>query len=399
MLATINTTLISILATIFTLGILILIHELGHFLAARSVGIRVERFSIGFPPRFLSFRNKVDGLWVTIHIPWFLQKLFNAALVEYRFRRKNPKAGDTEYNVSWTPLGGYVKMAGTIDESLDTTIKGKPWEFTSKKRWQQLFVISAGVIMNTILAWFLFSTIFLSNGVPEMTNSAVVGSLSGSQARPVYPAEQAGIQPGDRIVSVNNQQINSWDDLIDVIHGLPGKTVDITWERGSVLQSATLTTVSETVPTENGVETYGMIGIGPETIQREVGFFEAAKLGAQNTYSFGTLMVRSLGMLISGDASMKELGGPVAIAKMAGDMAKQGWLDVFYFMAILSVNLAFINILPIPGLDGGQFIIIAIEGLIRRPLPIKAKVVIQQVGMVLLLGLIIYVTIQDIAKL
>lgn len=399
MLASINTTLISILAAIFTLGILILIHELGHFLAARSVGIRVERFSIGFPPRFLTFRNKFDGFWMTIYVPWFLQRIFNAEMVEYRFRRRNPKAGDTEYSVSWTPLGGYVKMAGTIDESLDTTIQGKPWEFTSKKKWQQLFVISAGVIMNTILGWLLFSTIFLSNGVGEMTNSAVVGSLSGTQTRPIYPAEAAGILPGDKILSVNDQKIKEWDDLINVIHGLPGKEISIQWEHAGEVKSASITTVAEKVPTDDGVEQYGMIGIGPEVTQRPVGFFEAAKLGAQNTYNFGTLMVRSLGMLISGEASVKELGGPVAIAKMAGDMARQGWLDVFYFMAILSVNLAFINILPIPGLDGGQFIIITIEGLIRRPLPIKVKVIIQQVGMVLLLGLVIFVTIQDIAKL
>lgn len=399
MLASINTTLISIVAAIFTLGILILIHELGHFLAARSVGIRVERFSIGFPPRFLTFRNKFDGLWMTIYVPWFVQRLFNAEMVEYRFRRRHPKAGDTEYSVSWTPLGGYVKMSGTIDESLDTTIQGKPWEFTSKKKWQQLFVISAGVIMNTILAWLLFSTIFLSNGVGEMTGSSVVGSLSGTQARPIYPAEAAGIVPGDKILSVNDQKIQTWDDLINIIHSLPGKEVALQWEHEGAIQSATIKTVAENMPTDDGVQQVGMIGIGPEVTQRSVGFIEAGKLGIQNTYNFGTLMVRSLGMLISGEASVKELGGPVAIAKMAGDMARQGWLDVFYFMAILSVNLAFINILPIPGLDGGQFIIIAVEGIIRRPLPIRAKVIIQQVGMVILLGLVIFVTIQDIAKL
>ena len=152
---------ITIAAAVFTLGVLILIHELGHFLAARAVGIRVERFSIGLPPRLLSVQNKFDGLWIKLFIPWFLQRRINAESIEYRVPRKRPKAGDTEYSLSWTPFGGYVKMAGMIDESMDTKIAGKPWEFSSKKRWQQLLAISGGVIMNTILAWLIFSFLIM----------------------------------------------------------------------------------------------------------------------------------------------------------------------------------------------------------------------------------------------
>ncbi len=399
MLANLNTTLVSILAAIFTLGILILIHELGHFLAARSVGIRVERFSIGMPPRLLTLRNKVDGLWLTIFIPWFLQRLSNAETIAYRFRRKKPRAGDTEYAVSWTPLGGYVKMAGTIDESLDKKIQGKPWEFTSKNRFQQIWVLSAGVIMNTLLAWVLFSGVLFSTGVPEMTNAPVVGSLSATAERPIYPAAEAGLLPGDKIISVNGQAIGKWDDLIKIIHELPNQEIQIRWEHAEKVKSATLTTVADKVSTADGLKEMGMIGIGPQTVQREVGLWEAVKLGARGTYNFGTLMARSLGMLVSGQASIKEVGGPVAIAKMAGDMARKGWADIFYFMAIISVNLAFINVLPIPGLDGGHLLIVIVEGIIRRPLPLKAKIVIQQIGMMLLLGLIIFITIQDLARL
>ncbi len=392
-------TLYTIAAAIFTLGILILIHELGHFLIARMVGIRVERFSIGMPPRFISIQNKVDGLWVKIFIPWFLQGLFNAETVEFRIPRKHPQAGDTEYALSWTPFGGYVKMSGMIDESMDGEVQGKPWEFSSKKRWQQLLTISGGVIMNAILAFVIFTGIVFSTGMDEPVEGTYVGSMVSTEERQVFPAEEAGIREGDQIVSINGQAVTEWEDLTAIVRNLPGKTIAVEWLSSGTRYADSLLVVKETVPTAEGNIDIGMIGIGRVLEHRDLGFSESVKYGARSTYMFGTLMARGFWSMITGEISMDQVGGPVMIAQMAGEMARRGWLDVFYFMAIISVNLAFINILPIPGLDGGHFLIISIEGIIRRPLPIKVKLIIQQVGMMFLLGLILFITIQDIARL
>ncbi|MBT3254448.1 MAG: RIP metalloprotease RseP [Candidatus Marinimicrobia bacterium] len=392
-------TLITIAAAIFTLGILILIHELGHFLVARMVGIRVERFSIGMPPRFLSIQNKVDGLWVKLFIPWFIQRIANATTIEFRIPRKHPVAGDTEYALSWTPFGGYVKMSGMIDESMDGEITGKPWEFTSKKRWQQLLTISGGVIMNALLAFFIFTAIIFSTGMEEPVEGTFVGSLVSTEEREVFPAEEAGIMENDQIVMINGQSVTEWEELTGIVHDQPGKTISVEWLRNGIRYSDSIAVVKETVPTAEGTIDIGMIGIGRVTEHTDLGFVESVSFGARSTYMFGTLMARGFWSMVTGATSMDQVGGPIMIAKMAGDMARRGWLDVFYFMAIISVNLAFINILPIPGLDGGHFIIISIEGIIRRPLPLNVKLIIQQVGMLFLLGMVLFITIQDISRL
>ena len=392
-------TLVTIGAAVFTLGILILIHELGHFLVARMVGIRVERFSIGMPPRFLSIQNKVDGLWIKLFIPWFIQRMANATTIEFRIPRKNPKAGDTEYALSWTPFGGYVKMSGMIDESMDGEVTGKPWEFGSKKRWQQLLTISGGVIMNAILAFIIFSAIVYSTGMEEPVEGTFVGSLVSTEERVVFPAEEAGIKENDQIVAINGQAVSEWEELTGIVQNMPGETIQVEWISNGVRSMDSIVVVKETVPSASGNLDIGMIGIGRVLEHKDLGLVESVKYGAQSTYLFGTLMARGFWSMITGATSMDQVGGPIMIAKMAGDMARRGWLDVFYFMAIISVNLAFINILPIPGLDGGHFLIISIEGIIRRPLPLNVKLIIQQVGMLFLLGLVIFITIQDISKL
>ncbi len=392
-------TLITIAAAIFTLGILILIHELGHFFVARMVGIRVEQFSIGMPPRLLSIQNKVDGLWIKLFIPWFIQRIANATTIEFRIPRKNPRAGDTEYALSWTPFGGYVKMSGMIDESLDGEVSGKPWEFGSKKRWQQLLTISGGVIMNALLAFVIFSGIFYSSGMDEPVEGTFVGSLVSTEERAVFPAEEAGIMKNDQIVMINGQSVSEWEDLTGIVHDLPGQIIAVEWLRNGIRYSDSINVVKETVPTAEGTVDIGMIGIGRVTEHTDLGLGQSISYGARSTYMFGTLMARGFWSMVTGATSMDQVGGPIMIAQMAGDMARRGWLDVFYFMAIISVNLAFINILPIPGLDGGHFLIISIEGIIRRPLPLNVKLIIQQAGMLFLLGLVLFITIQDISRL
>ena len=290
-------------------------------------------------------------------------------------------------------------MSGMIDESMDGEITGKPWEFTSKKRWQQLLTISGGVIMNALLAFFLFSAIIYSSGMDEPVEGTFVGSLVSTEEREVFPAEEAGIMENDQIVTINGQSVTDWEELTGIVHDQPGKTISVEWLRNGIRYSDSITVVKETVPTAEGTVDIGMIGIGRVTEHTDLGLVESVGYGARSTYMFGTLMARGFWSMITGATSMDQVGGPIMIAKMAGDMARRGWLDVFYFMAIISVNLAFINILPIPGLDGGHFLIISIEGIIRRPLPLNVKLIIQQIGMLFLLGLVLFITIQDISRL
>jgi len=346
----------TILAAVFVLGILIFLHELGHFLAAKLVGIRVERFSIGFPPRLFG-----------------------------------KKIGDTDYCISATPLGGYVKMAGMIDESMDKeTIKGEPWEFQSKPVPHRIATIVAGPLMNFLLAVVLFAGLVLFHGIREVSSDRI-GEVS-----PNYPASEAGIVAGDRVVSVNGTTIEKWGDMTELIHNLPNQEIFVEWEHESEIKSATIKTRAEKAPIDGDIKEIGLIGISPEFELKKVGFFAAVKHGFDRSIYFTRLVVVSLKMLVTGKESLKSIGGPVVIAKLAGESARSGFDSLLAFMAFLSLNLAFLNILPIPALDGGHLLFLIIEGVIRRPLSLKTRMVVQQVGMVILLALMVIVVFNDV---
>lgn len=351
--------IINILAIIFALGIIILVHELGHFTAAKLSGVRVDRFSIGFPP--------------------------HAVKKQY---------GETEYALGIIPLGGYVKMAGMLDESLDEELHGEPWEFASKSTPQKIFIITAGVLMNFLLAVILFGVITFATGIPEVSESTVI-----EQVVPDYPAASAGIEKGDRIVSVNGKQVETWQQLTDIIHGLPNTEIQVTWMAGGTEKTATLTTKVDRQLVEGEIKEIGLIGIAPETSHREAGFFEAVGSGFSQTWWWGKVTVLSLKMLITGEESLKSVGGPIFIAKLAGDSARSGFLDLLNLVAIISINIGFLNILPVPALDGGHLGIILIEGVKGKPLSLKTRMIVQQIGMALLLTLMAFVIYNDIVRL
>ena len=383
-------------STLFVLGVLIFVHELGHFLAARSVGIRVEKFSIGFPPRFISLDTNEKGRYFCIYFIRLIDGRIKWAPV-FRYRLKNSmfKNSDTEYVLALIPLGGYVKMAGMIDESMDTTVTNKPDEFMSKSTISKLWVLSAGVIMNMVTAFFLFSVISYSQGEAKLINEPVI-----SEIRPEMPAEQAGILSGDRIVSINGLNVDTWDDLTEVIHSKPNTSISLSMERGNLNYDLEITTSSITVPnSSNGIDTLGVIGITPEFVYSKISILDAINSGMSATMNSLGMITMSLQMLFSGIASVSDLGGPIMIAQIAGETANQGWIPLLSFMALISVNLAFLNILPIPGLDGGHIFIILVEAIIRKPLTLKSRMVIQQVGMTFLLVLMFTVIFNDISRL
>ena len=315
----------------------------------------------------------------------------------FRYRLKNSifKNSDTEYVLELIPLGGYVKMAGMIDESMDTTVTDKPDEFMSKSTISKLWVLSAGVIMNMVTAFFLFSVISYSQGEAKLINEPVI-----SEVRPQMPAEQAGILSGDRIVSINGLNVDTWDDLTEVIHSKPNTSISLSMERGNLNYDLEITTSSITVPnSSNGIDTLGVIGITPEFLYSKISILDAINSGISATLHSLGMITMSLQMLFSGIASVSDLGGPIMIAQIAGETANQGWVPLLSFMALISVNLAFLNILPIPGLDGGHIFIILVEAIIRKPLTLKSRMVIQQVGMTFLLVLMFTVIFNDISRL
>lgn len=340
-----------LLPFIFVLGILVFIHELGHFLAAKWAGIRVERFSLGFPPRMFG-----------------------------------KKIGDTDYCISWIPLGGYVKMAGMIDESFDEQIEGKPDEFSSKPIWKRAIVIGAGPFMNLLLAFALFSGIIYKEGLPEAV--PVIDSIIEKM-----PAEALGLQSGDRILSIAGKEIKTWEELTAAINSFPDSSVAIVWERSGARMEAQIT------PARDPDKNIGLIGIRPQSITRPVGMGEAMSASVM----YGVLLTKeigkTIGRLLSGQGSVKnELAGPVQIMKLAGDFAQKGFQKLLEFMALISLQLGLLNLLPIPVLDGGHLVFLGLEAVMRRPLSVKVRVVVHQIAMALLLALMVFITINDFRK-
>ena len=353
--------MITVLAVLLVIGGVIFIHELGHFTFAKLTGMRVEKFSIGFPPRLFG-----------------------------------KKIGDTDYCVSAIPLGGYVKVAGVIDESMDVDgVQGnEPWKFESKNAGQKSIYITGGVVFNLLFAALIFCLLTIGAGIYDPSPEPVVDEVI-----PELPAEAAGIQKGDRILAVNGTTISSWEDMAGIIHGFPNDTILVRWLHNENEFEKPIVTISNKILKGSKLVDIGMIGVSPVFTHRNAGFFEAVGQGFQNTWYWLKITVISLKMLVTGEESLKNIGGPIFIAQLAGRSAKSGLAPLFGLMAIISVNLAFINILPIPAFDGGHLIIIIIEATIRRSLSIKTKLRIQQVGLAIILTLMVVVFYNDILRL
>ena len=351
----------SLFAFIFLIGILVFIHELGHFMAARSVGVRVEKFYIGFNLFGYGWKKVING---------------------------------TEYGIGWFPLGGYVKVAGIIDESMDTTTTGAPDEFRSQPTWAKVWIMSAGVIMNFVLAIFLYSALTFTHGIGEAEPIAIVGTIV-----PDYPAEALGLQEGDLILAINDDRVEQWIDMTSLIHEHPNTTLKITWQRGSMTMSDSVTTTMREQIKDGAPVNVGLIGIGPQINMRDASLGESVVVGFDTTGMLVSMMLSTLGGLITGQISIDEMAGPVMIAKIAGETAGIGFAALLGLMAFLAVNLGLVNILPIPGLDGGHVIIALVEGLIGRELSLKVKMGIQQVGILFLLFIFITIMVNDISRL
>jgi len=425
----------SLLAFLFVLGVLVFVHELGHFLVARFHGVRCLTFSLGFGP-----------------------KLFQT------------KRGDTVYCVSAIPLGGYVKMAG---ESAEDEREGKDDEFLSKSKWQRFQILIAGPAMNLILAVVVLTVVLYQGAqVPVFQDEPpVVGSVTDDS-----PAATAGVRPGDRILSVAGREVDTWEELYNAVYPRADREIEVVLRRDGNVRSINVTPVGQTkynlgdlgvvpsispqvaslqssnsaardagilvgdviegvdgravnqnslieiinenpnipltlqirrdgvqqdlVVTPNLIDGVGLIGVFLDAEMRtiEPGPFEAFTMSLEQNYELSTTIFQTLAGLITRDTPVSQLVGPVGIAQASGDAAAFGWISLFGLMSFISLNLGILNLLPIPILDGGHIAIMAMEGVSRRDFSVQLKEKMLLVGFALLMTLMVTVIYNDLTR-
>ena len=348
----------TLLSFVVVLGVLIFFHEFGHFLIARLFGVGVEKFSLGFGPRLIG-----------------------------------KKIGRTDYRISAIPLGGYVKMVG---EEPDAEVEPEdiPFSFTHKPVAKRMCIVAAGPLFNILLAVIIFFVIFLVSGTMILKPS--VGTV-----REGSPALAAGIEAGDLITSIDSVPVSSWDDMTRIIGDSKGKTLKITVLRSDSEKVFHIT--PQLVPAKNifgeDIERF-IIGISAsgDAFTKDLNPFQALSESLVQTYKITELMVIIIGKLVTGDISTDTIGGPIMIAKMAGDQARSGIENLIFFIALISVNLAIINLLPIPILDGGHLLFFSIEAVKGNPVSLKVREVAQQIGLFIILLLVVLVFYNDIFR-
>lgn len=346
-------------ATVIVLGGLIFAHELGHFILARLCGVEVRRFSLGFGPRLLGFQR-----------------------------------GPTDYRLSAVPLGGYVKMVG---ESLDEAVSPEkiPVSYSHKPVASRILIAGAGPAANLLLAIIVFACLHLVYGLPLLLPQV-------GQVLEGYPAAEAGLKAGDLVLSVAGQPVASWEEMAKAIRAHGTGPLALTVEREGRVMDLTL-------PVKMGLsqDIFGqtiqkpMIGVSPSGAYfiRQMGPGKSIAAGLSQTYQVARLTVLTVIKLIGRQIPISSVGGPIFIAQAAGQTAKAGAASLIFFIGLLSVNLAIINLLPVPVLDGGHLIFYGIEAVIGRPVSLRSRIRAQQVGLLFLLLFFAIVFYNDIARI
>lgn len=348
----------AILSAIILLGVIIFVHELGHFLFAKLTGVKVLKFSLGFGPKLIG-------------------KTY----------------GDTEYLISAVPLGGYVKMLGEMpgDELKE---EEKQFAFNNQAVWKRFIIVFCGPLFNLLFAAVIFFFTFL-NGIPVLVPE--IGSVIQGT-----PAGKAGLIKGDRIVEIDGVAIRQWDEMTEVIHKNPGKPLDVKIKRDGTTFPVSITPEKTKVKDIFGEEEeVGLIGIKPSgsTLIRRESLGSAFADSFDRTWEISKLTVVSIIKLIERVIPMQTMGGPILIVQMAGEQASRGFLNFFIFMAIININLGVLNLLPIPILDGGHLLFMGIEAVRGKPLSEKTIALGQKIGLAFIITLMAVVFYNDIMRL
>jgi len=348
----------SIISVIILLSVLIFVHEFGHFLAARFLGVGVLKFSLGFGPKLIG-----------------------------------KKWGETEYLISLLPLGGYLKLLGESEDDV-LSEEDEKRSFLKQPPLKRIAIVVAGPLSNFLLAILIFTVIYMI-GLPTLTTQ--IGPV-----QPDSPAFNAGIAEGDKILAIDGKKVIRWEKMAEVVAKSGGKELRITIKRGQQLKDITLRPKLFKLKNIFGedVDSY-KIGVSPsaQTVTERKNPFAAFFLGLKQTYFISKLTLVGLVKIINGTVSPKTLGGPILIAQIAGTQVKEGIISFVLFMALLSVNLAVLNLLPIPVLDGGHISFYLFEIIAGKEVNIKFKERAQQIGIALLIILMLFVFIVDIERL
>jgi regulator of sigma E protease len=350
---------VTLISAIIVLGVLIFVHELGHFLVAKKAGVGVKVFSLGFGPRLAGF-----------------------------------KRGETDYRLSAIPLGGFVRMVGE-NPGDEVAPEDEAKSFAHKKVGWRLAIVAAGPLSNVAFALIVYFAVLLIWGMPTITT--MVGGVL-----PDSPAMAAGVQKDDKVLAINGQPTADWADMVKAIQKSGGQPLKITLERNRKQVQTTIVPRQEEVTDIFG-DKHQVFRVGisasPQTVSRPVGLVESARLAVLKTYWAGELIIMSVVKIIQAKVSVENLGGPIMIAQVASEAARHGLAPLLDLAALISVNLAILNLLPIPALDGGHIFFFLFEAITRRPVSLATREKAQQVGMIFLILLMVFIFYNDIARL
>lgn len=338
----------SVAAVILTFGVVIFLHEAGHFILCRVLGVRVERFAFGFGPELFGLTR-----------------------------------GETRYSICAFPLGGFVKPAG---EELENCA-GKPDEYFGQSWNRRLAIVAAGPGMNYVLAFALFTGVVYVKGVAEPGTQAIIGNLMIG-----HPADRAGLQIDDEILAVDGQGVSSWEDLAGRIHKSPGREVELSYRRKGEEAKMRVT------PRKDEASGRGVIGILSKPVYRPVGFPGAMKEGVRQCWGLTAFTVKTIASKLY-QRERPDLAGPIGIVQMVSRAAHSGLEEFILFIGLISVAIGFFNILPVPLLDGGHAAMYLWEGLSGRKLTQKAMATANTLGIAFLLSLLVLATYNDLLRI
>ncbi len=384
--------LLTIVIFVLVLSILVFAHELGHFLTARRFGVKAEEFGFGFPPRGIGVYKNKHGKWRIVRGNKSVESLEASADSSL-----HPAPKSTIYSLNWLPLGGFVKIKGENGEG-----QNDKDSFAYQKIWKRVIILAAGVVMNVILAWALFSVGYMI-GLPQSTDTVSKNAIVSepqvmvAQVLPKSPALAAGLKEGDAILRINNEVVGSDKALQDAVAKNNGQATNILIKRAGVEQTIVVTPSSK----DGARATIGVAIFSAGLVRYP--FFSALIEGARTTgwmikeiFSAFASLIKDL---FQGHQVGDQFAGPVGIANITGQAVRLGFTYLLQFIALLSLNLAIINILPLPALDGGRILFLIIEKVKGKPVKREVEAAIHNIGFLLLIALIIFITYRDIIKL